>query len=312
MARRDVWLAFSRALGAGVDALVPPRCALCGARATGTRASTDEPAGPELAVVAQPELTCDEHVLPEGPSGARCARCAGPLPAGVPDGERCAVCRRDRRVFSWAVTLADYGRQPGIRPWVLTLKYGARPDLAGPLGRALAGVLERWREQPLVRAQLQGELAIVPVPLHRWRRLERGYDQAARLARVLGDELQLPVQRALVRTRATTPQGAPGAVSRAANVRAAFRVRRPSLEALAGSTVVLVDDVVTSGSTATECARALRRAGVLRVVVACVARASGSGVEDPDEQVHSEPRPPGSWPPRGAVAHSWGGSEPAP
>lgn len=116
---------------------------------------------------------------------------------------------------------------------------------------------------------------LVPVPLHFVRRIERGYDQAWLLARACAEESGLSALRVLRRVRATPVQGALGTSSRAANVRGAFA---PSLESrwrarrIAGADVWLVDDVVTSGSTAGECARILRRLGARSVSVLCVAR----------------------------------------
>jgi len=116
---------------------------------------------------------------------------------------------------------------------------------------------------------------LVPVPLHIARRIERGYDQSALLAEACAAEAGIPAIHALRRTRATTVQGALGTTSRAANVRGAFA---PSFAArwharrIAGADVWLVDDVLTSGSTASECARILRRLGARSVSVLCVAR----------------------------------------
>jgi len=116
---------------------------------------------------------------------------------------------------------------------------------------------------------------LVPVPLHLARRIERGYDQSALLAEACAAEAGIPAIHALRRTRATTVQGALGTASRAANVRGAFA---PSFAArwharrIAGADVWLVDDVLTSGSTASECARILRRLGARSVSVLCVAR----------------------------------------
>src|SRR6185295_7724839 len=121
-----------------------------------------------------------------------------------------------------------------------------------------------------------GELALDPttlavsVPLHPARRFVRGYDQARLVARALAQNLGLVYVSALRRTRATPPQGAPGASSRAANVRGAFAVRAGMERRLAGRDVLLVDDVVTSGATANECTRCLHVAGARTVVVACL------------------------------------------
>jgi ComF family protein len=246
------------ALADCVLALYPSACRLCGAR-------------------AEDGLACVEHHLPEAPAGARCERCAAALPRALPDGERCAACRRAPPGFARCVALADYRRQPGVQAWVLALKHGGRADLGPGLGALLAR-----RLRALGDAGPRAGDVVVPVPQHPLRRLERGHDQARALARGLAAALDLERVDALVRSRATPPQGAPGAVSRAANVHGAFACRSRAARRLAGRAVWLVDDVVTSGSTASECARVLRRAGAGPVAVVCLARA-GARPEEDDE-----------------------------
>jgi ComF family protein len=112
---------------------------------------------------------------------------------------------------------------------------------------------------------------LVPVPLSRDRERERGFNQAALLAERLARGLGAPFRvRWLARTRATAPQTELDAAARRANVRGAF----VASTAAAGADVVLVDDVLTTGATASECARALRAAGARAVGVLTVARAS--------------------------------------
>jgi len=162
--------------------------------------------------------------------------------------------------------LGDWRDDDGLRAFVFALKYGGRADLGRELGRWLG---------ELHAVERGAVAALVPVPLHRWRRLERGYDQAYEIARGLADLAGVAIDRALVRTRATTPQGAPGSVSRRANVRGAFtsRARDAGFD---GAEIVLVDDVLSSGSTASECARVLRRAGAGRVRVFVAARGAAT------------------------------------
>jgi len=114
---------------------------------------------------------------------------------------------------------------------------------------------------------LRGADAVVPVPLHRLRQLARGFNQSADLAR----HLNLPVVSALTRTRNTAPQADLPAGRRHANVRAAFAVRRR--EAWQGATLVLVDDVTTTGATLEACARTLVDAGAGEVRAITAARA---------------------------------------
>ena len=117
------------------------------------------------------------------------------------------------------------------------------------------------------------EHVIVPIPIHPLRLRRRGFDQAVWLAIRLAQRLGLPAEpRLLRRDRPTLPQGDPRVVSRLRNVAGAFSVRSPVR--LPGRRVLLVDDVATSGATAAECARVLRRAGARSValVTACRGR----------------------------------------
>ena len=145
---------------------------------------------------------------------------------------RCARCRRAPRFLSRARSAGPY--EGTLRAAIHALKYGGRRSLACRLAE-------------LMRASgveiLAGADAVVPVPLHRARQLARGFNQSADLAR----HLHLPVVPALARTRNTAPQADLPAGRRHANVRAAFAATR--VEAWQGATLVLVDDVTTTGAT---------------------------------------------------------------
>ncbi len=228
------------------EAVFPSVCPLC------ARAAPDDGLG------------CAEHRLPLAIEGPRCGRCAARISDALPDGERCADCRARAPAFRGVFALADYRESAPVREWILALKYGRRPDLAATLGRALGA---------RAAASAAERSILVPVPLHVLRRIERGYDQASLLARAAGEVSGARVVRALARTRFTAVQGALGAPSRTANVHGAFRSRRGVSRALNDANVWLVDDVVTSGATADECARVLLRAGAAAVRVLAVARA---------------------------------------
>lgn len=234
-----------RALGELIDAVYPRSCFLCG-------------------VAALDGLACPEHALPTGLTGPRCGRCAAPLGRGLPDGFPCARCRRAPPPVKRTLALADYSHH-ALRAWILAFKHRSRPDLAEPLGEHLARCL---------RGALGPEAWLVPIPLHAWRRVERGYDQAALLARATARRCRRRAVGTLLRTRATAVQGDEGAPSRLANVRGAFEVEPWLARGLAGREVWLVDDVVTSGATTSEAARVLRRAGAGSVSVVCLARAA--------------------------------------
>src|SRR6267378_847163 len=170
----------------------------------------------------------------------------------------CGACVAAPPAFDWARAGGLYAGP--LRDAVQRFKFGRRPALARPLA---ALVLEQCAAAVPPRAVL------VPIPLARERERERGFNQAAlvaeRVARGLGAPLR---ERWLARTRATAPQTELDAVERRANVRGAF----VASTAAAGADVVLVDDVLTTGATAGECARALRAAGAASVGLLTVAR----------------------------------------
>lgn len=201
---------------------------------------------------------CAAHLQRRPPSG--CVRCGEPLLAGQ-------ACRADHRLLQgldWAASPYSYAGTGGalVRRLKLRGDFGALPLLARGMAMAAARhLVAPWR-RPL----------LVPVPLHATRRRERGFDQAWLLAQGVAAAVDgHAVQGALVRRRATLPQGDPRVLSRERNVAAAFAVARPQV--FLGATVVLVDDVMTSGATARTCAAAARAAGALRVGVVTACRA---------------------------------------
>jgi ComF family protein len=148
---------------------------------------------------------------------------------------------------------------------IQALKFHGRPNLAELLAPLMAStLLESW---------LPSEIGlVVPVPLHRKRRRERGYNQAALLGRSLGRILALPFcGDALTRVRSTLPQVGLSDSERLRNLHHAFRCARPA--AIAGLHVLLIDDVLTTGSTVASAAAALLEGGASRVSVLAVARA---------------------------------------
>lgn len=186
-------------------------------------------------------------------------RCCG-LPQGIEG--LCGGCRHRRPPFAYARAAARYGGL--VREAIHAFKFGGRRGLADPLGDLLAGI--GLSSLPGAAPDL-----LVPVPLHRRRERERGYNQALLVARRLERAWGVPVAAgALVRLTATVPQADLDAAARRRNVRGAFEVIRA--EAITGRHVVLVDDVFTTGATAGECARSLSRAGASAVGVLTIAR----------------------------------------
>jgi ComF family protein len=152
-----------------------------------------------------------------------------------------------------------------VRKALHQLKYGGETRLALPLGAAIA---RRW-----ARIAAGGDL-LVPVPVHADRARQRGYDQAALIARAAASNLGLPCAPILERARATIAQFDLDRATRATNVRGAFRLRAGSagIRPLDGRWIVLVDDVVTTGATLCACAAPLLDAGAIGVSAVTVAR----------------------------------------
>lgn len=218
--------------------LLPPTCLLCGAPGHGEA---------DLCTRCRAELPRNHSC---------CKRCALPLAVAA---EACGDCLRHPRPWDGAWVPFRYA-------WPLNLLETRFKFSAGlACGRALT---EAWRDAgpPLLRPD-----CIVPVPLHRQRLRQRGYNQALELARPLARAWDLVLRVDLLeRIRATSPQSELDAVRRRRNLRRAFAVR-------AGVAlphhVALLDDVMTTGATLAECTRSLKRAGVGRVDVWALARA---------------------------------------
>ena len=185
------------------------------------------------------------------------------------DGEGlCGMCRRMHPVFVRALAYGSY--DGGLRELIHLLKYQQVRPAAKVLGRMLAEVVAELAKGFAGKAPL-----VVPVPLHAAKLRQRGFNQSEVIARAAAKlkpaGLELKVSPAvLVRQRPTASQTGLTPHQRRENMRGAFVVPRP--EEVAGCDFLLVDDVLTTGTTVSECARVLHRAGAERVWVATVAR----------------------------------------
>lgn len=191
-----------------------------------------------------------------------CAKCSQPFAGAIIGSFICANC--EDRVLHFDAAVSAYRSRGVVRQVMHDFKYGRQLHLRHVLGRWLAEALEDPR--------LAGRRIdfIVPVPLHPARKRERGFNQAELLALVLHRLSGLPLMDALQRTRYTTTQTQFDRSERMENLRGAFRLRRGSN--VQDLRMLLVDDVLTTGSTLSECASVLKKAGALSVHAATAAR----------------------------------------
>ncbi|HEY1219086.1 MAG: ComF family protein [Bryobacteraceae bacterium] len=190
-----------------------------------------------------------------------CVSCRTPFHNRFPLDEegRCALCRSGLRGFDAAYSFGFY--DGALRQLIHLYKYRKVRTLDRPLGDMLLRALPRDEAFDCV----------TPVPLHWRKRWQRGFNQADLLARCVVAHTGIPRIRLLRRLRFTASQASLSNTSRRRNVAAAFACRRPDLAM--GRKILLIDDVMTTGSTAAACALALKRAGAARVALLTVARA---------------------------------------
>ena len=191
-----------------------------------------------------------------------CAKCSQPFAGAITGSFTCANC--EDRVLHFDAAVAAYRSRGVVRKVMHDFKYGRQIHLRHQLGR--------WLTEALEDPRLAGRRFdfIVPVPLHPARKRERGFNQAELLALALRRQTGLPLRDGLQRTRYTTTQTQFDRSERMENLRGAFRLRRGSN--VQDLRMLLVDDVLTTGSTLSECALVLHEAGALSVHAATVAR----------------------------------------
>lgn len=191
-----------------------------------------------------------------------CPRCSHPFAGAAAEPFVCVNCAGRRLYFECAV--AAWRSRGQIRELVHRFKYGR--DLA------LRGQLVEWLHDGWKDARLRERSFdfLTPVPLHRRRRRKRGFNQAEELARGLSERTGLPMKRVLRRIRHTRTQTALDRKERMENLRGSFKIVHD--EAVKGSRILLIDDILTTGSTVNECARTLRAGGARMVCALTVAR----------------------------------------
>ncbi len=253
-------------------ALFPSDCRLCGAPLANV---SRLPVCPE----------CISAILPI--SVGTCEICGEGMATLVrPDeGQTCDPCREARPQFEKACAYGSYDGE--LRELTHLLKYEQVTPAAGVLGGMLSGAI--------AKLEISRPVLVIPVPLHSSKRRQRRFNQAELISRAALKRMAVPgaelATNLLVRQRATVSQIGLTRPQRAENIRGAFRVLHP--ERIAGRSILLVDDVLTTGTTASECARVLRKAGAEKVWVATAARTlkySGNKTaarvaDDPDFEV---------------------------
>jgi len=193
-----------------------------------------------------------------------CHRCGASIGPGGATDTGCAHCRDERIAWHSVTRLSSY-KSP-MREWILAMKFGRRWGWCAWFGEQLADALPTMNN-----------VIVVPVPLHWRRRMVRGFDQSVLIARAMAKRRGWPCAKLITRVRPTQAQSRIQARARRhANVRGAFAIEHVDL---AGWTVVLVDDIRTSGATAGRCARLLRRHGARRIQLAVAAAADPKGAD---------------------------------
>lgn len=225
--------------------LLPPTCVLCGD--TGCYSGHH---GLDLCQHCENELP---RLI------SACARCAEPIPSHLATEALCGQCQIKPPAYNRCLSMFNY--QPPVDHLIQSLKFHHRLEMAQLLGRLMA----HWLEQ--VMDNMPDTL--IPVPLHSARLRERGFNQAAEIAKPIARELGCVLDvSSCRRIKTTAPQSELTRKERAKNVRGAFEVLKP----LSGH-VVIIDDVMTTGSTAHEFAKTLIKSGADCVDVWVCARA---------------------------------------
>lgn len=243
----DLLRSWSRVL----DLLYPPRCVVCEVKLADGRSLCPQ---------------C-EWQLPRL-TDPFCQSCGEGFPGQIDGPFSCPNCASLKFAFEFARPAMT--RDDRTLTMIHRLKYGRELHLARELGCLAAQAFS----DPRLTVALEEKWPLVPVPLHRTRHQLRHFNQAAEISRSISSELGLPVLPALDRIRSTAHQTALTRAQRLENLRGAFVVNRMGRQALADAPagVVLIDDVLTTGSTVDECAKVLRRAGFKRVCVVTVMR----------------------------------------
>jgi ComF family protein len=237
-----------------IDIIYPPRCPVCREFLVNERPERENGA----ATFCRTCLADFRKITSPG-----CPICGRTFEPEGGEDHLCEECLRKRPFFE--AVGAAYLYEGALMEAIHLFKYGSRSFLADSLGPLLGQFARKWLKQA------DGYLTI-PVPLHPKRLRERGFNQSLLLARHVSEQLHTELDfLSLRRIRYTSPQTGLGKDGRQKNVRKAFRVVKP--DAVKKKTVLLVDDVFTTGNTLNECARALKRSDCDKILCLVLARA---------------------------------------
>lgn len=239
-------------LEATVNLLYPPHCLGCGS-------SLHREVDPHLCECCKKEI-----IYIQSP---RCNRCgAGLAPYSSTTEKGCVHCYNMQLRFDAAFSAVYYNDV--VKEIIHHFKYNKKDYLAKRLMAIMSNALGSGIPFP------EPPKLVIPVPLHWRKKMQRGFNQSELLAHYIGTTLRIEVlPKGLSRIRNTPPQTSLSPTQREENVKGAFQVRRAAK--LKGKAVLLVDDVLTTGLTASECARVLKKAGAESVYVVTVARSVG-------------------------------------
>lgn len=232
-----------------MSVILPPHCDLCGVPMDNDKSPVCQPCFAKFRLVGN----------------NYCTRCGAPLGDFVGVVKRCVHCEKHKSGYGVESVVAAGAYDGAVRDLVMALKYGRRI--------ALANIAAAWIAQLVIDRGVACDI-VTCVPLGRIRERERGFNQAGEIARRAAKLMGIPFDaRLLRRRRETTPQAQLPEESRAKNVARAFETTRHAFKAAAGKRVLLVDDVLTTGATLAEAARALVKAKPSAIHAAIVARA---------------------------------------
>ena len=238
--KTNLWKAAKQA----AELFYPSRCPLCG-----QIPQTADPHGDVCDMCRAKLVYTGENY---------CMKCGRPILSERD--EYCRDCQRHSRSFARCRAVFSY--QGAVRTSLYRFKYANKREYAGYYGREMWQYLGDWIQS------LHADV-IVPVPIHKKRYRQRGYNQAALLAKELSRLSGIPADtKTLVRIRNTMPQKQLTALERTANLKGAFAVRSPELK---GKRILLTDDIYTTGSTLDAAAQTLTKAGAQTVYAVCVA-----------------------------------------